>query len=51
MDVEGSGKLRVKVKLSLCLILRHEDIWWSGRTDPRIIDLGISWTWSASRRD
>jgi hypothetical protein len=49
MDMEGSGKLQVKVKLSLCLILRHEDIWWSRCTDPRILNLGINWRWSASR--
>jgi hypothetical protein len=30
-----------KVKLSLCLTLRHEDLWGSGCIDPRFLDLGL----------
>jgi hypothetical protein len=40
-----------KVKLSLCLInsaLCHENIWGSGCIDPRILDLGTSWSWVIS---
>jgi hypothetical protein len=40
-----------KVKLSLCLTnwaLRHEGVWGSGFIDPRFLDLGTSWRWSAS---
>jgi hypothetical protein len=34
--------------LSLCLTnwsLYHEDVWGSGRIDPRILDLNINWRW------
>jgi hypothetical protein len=37
-----------KVKLSLCSTnesLRHEDVWGSGCTDPRFLDLGTSCRW------
>jgi hypothetical protein len=42
----------LKVKLPLCLInwaLRHESVWGSECTDPRLLDLGTSGgEWSAS---
>jgi hypothetical protein len=34
-----------KVKVSLCLTnyaLRHEDVWGSGRIDPRILEAGTT---------
>jgi hypothetical protein len=39
------------VKVSLCLTnyaLRHEDVWGSGCTDPRILDVGTSSRWAVS---
>jgi hypothetical protein len=41
-----------KVKLFLCITnsaLRHEGVWGNGYIDPRILDLGTSCRWSASR--
>jgi hypothetical protein len=40
-----------RIKLSLCLThsaLRHEDVWGNGRTDPRLLVLGVSWWWVMS---
>jgi hypothetical protein len=46
-DVIVKLTTKVKEQLSLCLTnwaLRHEDVWGSGRIDPRILDLGTSWS-------
>jgi hypothetical protein len=40
-----------KIKLSLCLTNYasfHEDVWGSGCIDPRTLDHGTRWEWSAS---
>jgi hypothetical protein len=45
-DVQGMQHAWQKIKLSLCLTnkaLRHEDLWGSGCTNQRPLDLGTSW--------
>jgi hypothetical protein len=49
MLTEGAEK--IKIKLSLCLTreaLGHEDVRWSGCTDPRSLYLGTNWRWVVS---
>jgi hypothetical protein len=44
------GKVKVKVKLSLCLTKHHamKTYWRSGGIAPRIRDLGTRWRWVVS---
>jgi hypothetical protein len=46
----SSSKVKVKVKLSLCLTKHHamKTYWGSGGIAPRILDLGTRWRWVVS---
>jgi hypothetical protein len=46
VNIENNiGKVKVKVKLYMCLTKHHtmKTYWWSGGIAPRILDLGTRW--------
>jgi hypothetical protein len=48
ITVLTAGKLKVKIKLSLCFLTEQhamEAYWGSGSRTPRILDLGTRWRW------
>jgi hypothetical protein len=50
INIQNTWKVKVKVKLSLCLTKHHtmKAYWGSGRIGPHILNLGTRWRWMVS---